>query len=137
LSFVAYSTGPHSTVLMGDTDTTEESEPTITPALQNKDVISVVLGDHHRAALTAGGKLFTWGKFSAGALGLGEANEISGWASSPSIELEVGVPTEVKFDNGKKPKNRFCLAVAAGGWHTGALVIDFEVSVSKGSFCLC
>ena len=123
---------------MGDTDTTEESEPTIIPALQNKDVISVVLGDHHRAALTAHGKLYTWGRFSAGALGLGDANEISSWASSrTSTELSVGVPTEVKFDDGKKPKNRFCLAVAAGGWHTGALVIDFEVSISKGSFCLC
>jgi SCF-associated factor 1 len=38
----------------------------------------------------------------------------------------VDVPTEVRFDDGKKPKNRFCLAVAAGGWHTGALVIDTE-----------
>ena len=121
---------------MGDTDTTEVSEPTITPALQNKDVISVVLGDHHRAALTAHGKLYTWGGFSAGALGLGDANEISGRASSHTSTEFVGVPTEVRFDDGKKPKNRFCLAVAAGGWHTGALVIDFEVSISKGSFRL-
>jgi hypothetical protein len=40
-----------------------ESQPTILPKLQNQGVISVVLGDYHFGALTASGKLFTWGKY--------------------------------------------------------------------------
>ncbi|KIL71040.1 hypothetical protein M378DRAFT_155990 [Amanita muscaria Koide BX008] len=126
LNFVAYSIGSHSIVLMGDTNTTEESEPTIVPTLQNKNVISVVLGDYHSAALTADGKLYTWGQFSRGALGLGDGKALFTRASHWD-DRAVDVPTEVRFDHGrKKPKDRFCLAVAACGWHTGALVIDLE-----------
>lgn len=132
LTFVAYS---NSTVLMGDTDTTEESEPRLIPALQGKNVISIVLGDYHSAALTADGKLYTWGSFSAGALGLGEPEAIFGRSSFASFNIEersVDVPTEVRFDHGiKGRKDRFCLAVAAAGWHTGALVIDLEPDGSK------
>ncbi|KAF8624752.1 hypothetical protein AX15_005650 [Amanita polypyramis BW_CC] len=123
-SFVAYSTGSNSVVLMGDTDTTEESEPRIIPDLQNKSVISVVLGDYHSAALAADGKLYTWGKFSAGALGLGEEPVLSRSSNVFDLEeLTINVPTEVWFG---RRKNRFCIAVAAAGWHTGALVIDLE-----------
>jgi len=107
-------------------------------------VISVVLGDYHRGALTATGKLYTWGQYSRGALGLGdpgkiEAGKPGGFASEehriaacarrrrptpPTVET----PTEVRFDHGrKKPKDRFCFAAAAAGWHMGALVIDLDV----------
>lgn len=41
---------------------------------------------------------------------------------------KVDVPTEVRFDHGRKTKkDRFCFSVTAAGWHTGALVIDLEV----------
>jgi SCF-associated factor 1 len=117
---------------MGGTDTTEESEPQVIPALQDRNVISIVLGDYHSAALTADGKLYTWGSFSAGALGLGEPETIFGRSNFASFNIEersLDVPTEVRFDHGiKGRKDRFCLAVAAAGWHTGALVIDLEVS---------
>lgn len=49
----------------------------------------------------------------------------------------VEVPTEVRFDHGrKKPKDRFCVSAAAGGWHMGALVIDLEVRAFRLSRCL-
>ncbi|KAG6910020.1 hypothetical protein DXG01_013744 [Tephrocybe rancida] len=72
LNFIAYSTGSSSVVLIGNTDTTSESKPKIVPDLQNKSIISVVLGDYHNAALTSNGKVYTWGAYSLGALGLGD-----------------------------------------------------------------
>lgn len=140
--FFAYSTGSSSVVLRGGTGTTPESRPQIIPELQNKDIISVVLGDYHNAALAANGKLYTWGAFSHGALGLGDPLKLPldvpggfkdrdqllrarerGWGNPPDVE----VPTEVRFDHGRKaPKDRFCFSVTAAGWHTGALVIDLE-----------
>ncbi|KAF8892149.1 regulator of chromosome condensation 1/beta-lactamase-inhibitor protein II [Infundibulicybe gibba] len=141
LHFTAYSTGINSVVLMGDTETTAESSPNIIPALQNKSIISVVLGDYHYAALTSKGKLLTWGAYSSGALGLGDparlqpgmpgafrdqrTHQAAGiWDTPPA----VATPTEVRFDHGrKKPREMFCFSAAASGWHTGALVIDLEV----------
>lgn len=145
LHFVAYSTGSSSIVLIGDTETTPASEPKIIPQLQNKSVISVVLGDYHNAALTAHGKLLTWGAYSNGALGLGDPLKLPpGTPGAFSTEREliaaqvggrprvhppaVDIPTEVRFDhNNKKSKERFCFSITAAGWHTGALVIDLQV----------
>ncbi|KAJ3562459.1 hypothetical protein NP233_g9555 [Leucocoprinus birnbaumii] len=119
--FFAFSTGSSSIVLEGGTSTTPESTPKIIPELQHKDIISVEIGDYHRAALAANGKLYTWGNYSKGALGLG--NLQTSW-HDPKPVL---VPTEVKFDHGrKKPKDQFCFSATAAGWHTGALVIDLE-----------
>ena len=119
--------------------------PEILPALQYKSVISVVLGDYHSAALTAEGKLFTWGQFSLGALGLGdpadiEAGNPGGFAEQRHRDgtrmgyrarvPDVMVPTEVRFDHGaKKRKNMFCFAATAAGWHTGALAINLDSEV--------
>ncbi|KAK1219651.1 hypothetical protein PQX77_017602 [Marasmius sp. AFHP31] len=141
--FIAYSTGASSMVLMGDMGTTTESQPQIIPELQNRSVISVVLGDYHSGALTADGKLLTWGAFSKGALGLGDPTRLEvgapgGFATEDqrlrAVERRAGeppaveVPTEVRFDHKrKKPKDRFCISAAASGWHMGALVIDLEV----------
>ncbi|KAF9269161.1 RCC1/BLIP-II [Marasmius fiardii PR-910] len=146
--FIAYSTDDSSIVLMGDMDTASESEPKALPELQNRGVISVVLGDYHTGALTADGKLLTWGAFSHGALGLGdpvrlEVGSPGGYANrNDQISAREGrareppaveVPTEVRFDHKrKKPKERFCVSAAASGWHMGALVIDLEVC---GSLC--
>jgi SCF-associated factor 1 len=128
---------------MGHMNSTVNSEPTIHPALQNKSVISVVLGDYHNGALTSDGKLFTWGNYSRGALGLGDptkipAGEAGGFATEQQravaiqngrgIPPPVTVPTEVRFDHGlAKKRDRFCFAATAAGWHMGALVIDLEV----------
>jgi len=141
---VAYSTGSSSVVLIGDTESKPETEPNVIQELQNKSVISVVIGDYHNAALTANGKLLTWGAYSNGALGLGDPTKLEpgtpgGFADERSKTLtqergrsgelpEVNIPTEVRFDhNSKTPRDRFCFSATAAGWHTGALVIDLEV----------
>jgi SCF-associated factor 1 len=120
---------------MGDTDTTEETNPHIEPALQDKSVISVLVGDWHNAALTSSGKLLTWGGYSAGALGLGDPTTLTpgtpgafaterqrldalerGFGTPPNTD----VPTEVRFDHARKtPKERFCFSACAAGWQTG------------------
>ncbi|KAH8116463.1 RCC1/BLIP-II [Phellopilus nigrolimitatus] len=143
--FVAYTTEANSIVLQGSTDTTAEDAAEIIPALQYKSVISVVLGDYHSAALTVDGKLYTWGGFSLGALGLGAPETLQpgvpgGYRTQAQLDRarqghrisveNVEVPTEVRFNHGKKKlKAPFCFAAAAAGWHTGALVIDLEPTV--------
>ena len=129
-------------VLKGDIETTPETPPTIIPELQNRSVISVVLGDYHFGALTSSGKLLTWGNYCRGALGLGDPVKLpvgspGGFADERSrdrareigsgIPPDVTVPSEVRFDHGLKAEGkveRYCFAAAASGWHTGALVID-------------
>jgi SCF-associated factor 1 len=132
---------------MGKADTDAGTAPIIIPALQNKSVISVVIGDYHYGALTSTGKLYTWGQYSRGALGLGDPSEIEAGRPGGFVSEEhrsaalarrfrptpppVQTPSEVRFDHGtKKPKERFCFAVAAAGWHMGALVIDLDVRVA-------
>ena len=133
-------------MLVGDTNTKADSRPKVIPQLQNKSIISVVIGDYHNAALTANGKLLTWGAYSNGALGLGDPLKLEpgtpgGFSNSRDLQRAqergriaalppVDVPTEVRFDhNSKKKRDRFCFAATASGWHTGALVIDLEVNI--------
>lgn len=135
-TFFAYSTGDSSIVLQGNDLTASTTPPSILPALQNRDVISVILGDYHWGALTADGKLLTWGQFSSGALGLGDPFEKEpGPGGFRDIQtrdalkrirrtdpvLPVEEPTEVNFGPGK-----FVVAATAAGWHTGALVLDLQ-----------
>lgn len=111
---MAYSTGAESIVLIGRNDISSQTPADLLPELQYKSVISVVLGDYHFAALTADGKLYTWGSYSDGALGLGNKGMREGRVTSP---------TQVKFDDGE---GSFCFAVAAAGHHTGALLLDMN-----------
>ncbi|KAJ3878335.1 regulator of chromosome condensation 1/beta-lactamase-inhibitor protein II [Lentinula edodes] len=143
-TFIAYS---ESIVLMGDTETNPDTLPKIIPGLQDKSIISVVLGDYHFAAVTATGKLLTWGQYSDGALGLGDPGSLQagtpgGFANETlrvhALETrrgtppDVEIPTEVRFDSHrKKAKDRFCVSAAASGWHTGALVIDLETNENQ------
>jgi len=138
-SFFAYSS---SMVLKGEIETIPETLPTIIPELQNRSVISVILGDYHFGALTSSGKLLTWGQYCKGALGLGDPGKLPAGSPGGFAEEErrvraealgqgfpqdVAVPSEVRFDHELKAKRRverYCFAAAAGGWHTGALVID-------------
>ena len=111
-------------------------QPKVIPELQHKDVISVEIGDYHSVALTAHGDLLAWGKFSNGALGLGDPSKIPLGAPGGYVEggnrrgpaPDVNIPSKVRFDHGSKtPRNRFCISATAAGWHTGALVINLEV----------
>ncbi|KZT69245.1 RCC1/BLIP-II protein [Daedalea quercina L-15889] len=156
-TFVAYSMGDRSVVIMGKvpdlgpaplnvSHVHSQISPIIHPALQNRNVISVVLGDYHYGALTADGKLLTWGAYSKGALGLGDPTRIplgqpGGFVEENQLRAaatrwgilrlpppDVTAPTEVRFDHGeKRRRERYCFAAAAAGWHMGALVIDLEV----------
>lgn len=183
-NFTAYSTGPESVVLMGNIDqdplqdtplpsTTSEPSappstlrnleflPTLLPTLQSPHnaVIAVTHGDYHSGALTSSGSLLTWGKFSKGALGLGDPVDLPvgaeggfsderqrqavrermvtgmGAGVEPSA---VRVPREVRFDwedkkkSGREGKGRetYCFAATAAGWHMGALVVDLEVNLT-------
>ncbi|KAH9992978.1 RCC1/BLIP-II [Russula compacta] len=143
-TFVAYSTGSSSVILMGDGRTNEDSQPKIIPELQNRSIISIVLGDYHYGALTADGQLLSWGQYSHGALGLGMPTELPlGAAGGYSTESQliqsrrsqwgpidppyVASPSPVHFNHGPNPGGRrFCFAATAAGWHMGALVICLE-----------
>ncbi|KIY53369.1 RCC1/BLIP-II protein [Fistulina hepatica ATCC 64428] len=145
-SFVAYSTGEKSIVLIGRNDFTPDTPAEVVPELQYRSVISVVVGDYHKAALTADGKLFTWGAYSLGALGLGDPGQLPAGApggfQSETVRVNsverghgtppnVRVPTQVWFNHLMKQSSspeKFCISVAAAGWHTGALVINLDVS---------
>jgi len=141
-TFIAYSTGLSSLVLMGKHDATAESVPNIKPELQNRNVISIAVGDWHSVALTADGQVYTWGEFSSGALGLGDPANLEpgapgGYAPATNNgrrrgrPAKVETPTKVRFDYGTQgPRDRFAFAIAAGGWHTGALAMDLNVGHS-------
>ena len=125
-------------VFKGGVKTTPAMLPTIIPGLQNRSVISVVGGAAHFGALTSSGKLLMWGKCSDGALGLGDPSELpvgspggytkeehqaQGYGPLP----DVTVPSEVRFDHWLRSEGRverYCFAVAAGAWHTAALVVE-------------
>jgi len=122
---------------------TQEWNTMVLPELQNRGVISVVLGDYHYGALLEDGKLLTWGQVNGCGLGnpftlpIGvpggfktEHNKLHAKNSRVQIPA-IEVPTEVRFDHGLKQRRQaFVFGVAAAGWHMGALVIDLgEVRV--------
>ena len=108
--------------------------PDIIPELQNRSIISVVVGRDHFGALTSSGKLLTWGKYSKGALGLedpGIGESLKGYTERKQAytQPDVTAPTEVRFDHHERLKGEgrvemYCFAVAAYADHTAALVID-------------
>lgn len=91
--------------------------PDLIPGLEGKNVIQVALGDHHAAALTSLGEVYTWGEGSHGELGLGN--------TSAPRNTKVSVPRRVLFPgDGEKDEDKcFVFAVTAAGCHTGALVL--------------
>ncbi|KIO32011.1 hypothetical protein M407DRAFT_67253 [Tulasnella calospora MUT 4182] len=161
-SFTAYSvstsTSPHaSLVLLGKKDTTAPTHEltfpqTIYLSLLQESIIALQLGDYHQAALASNGKLYTWGKFSDGALGLGDPVDLplgapGGYTRQEDLNVArdgrrwatpegVSDPSAVRFDHlikkddqlggERKPSKKFVVSVAASGWHTGALVIDLD-----------
>ncbi|CAE6403869.1 unnamed protein product [Rhizoctonia solani] len=145
-TFVVYSTVGSSVVLLGDVHDNPRS-PKIIPELQNRGVISVVLGDYHYCALTSSGELFSWGKYSNGALGLGSPRSSLDYTrhtqfyapplmphthhGQPPQDAEV--PTQVHFHHEDNVRDRYVFAVAASGWHCGALVIDLHSTSSTST----
>lgn len=115
-------------VLQGHADTTAESSPIIRPELQNRDIIRVEVGDYHYGALTSSGQLLTWGQYSNGALGHGEANERI--EDSHFGNMAVAVPQEVKFGDPLKDHlgkdDEFVFNVTMAGWASSALTVNFN-----------
>lgn len=126
-----------------DSDAALSFQTTVVPSAQSDPIISVVLGDYHFAGLTSSGRVLSWGKYSSGALGLGDPRQLEvgapgGFRRREEKEMaiegrgnqpdgEVTVPTEVKWDWDPSAKGKkFCFAVTASGWHTGALAIDLD-----------
>ncbi|KAI9018536.1 regulator of chromosome condensation 1/beta-lactamase-inhibitor protein II [Phycomyces nitens] len=73
-------------------------------------ICNVSFGDYHTGALTTDGSLYTWGKYSSGALGHG-----------PNLD-DVHCPKKVRvFDD------KFVFGIGFGGWQSSALVISKEV----------
>lgn len=87
----------------------------------NVKIISLSFGDYHVIALSDDGSVYTWGLESemCGCLGLGNPDSIvsSGIGSfERSRSVRVKKPTKVEI-------NGTCVAVTAGGWQSGAIVI--------------
>ncbi|OBZ73495.1 hypothetical protein A0H81_06153 [Grifola frondosa] len=129
-TFIAYSTGPQSVVLMGrfstDHDTPPASdtfEPAIIPALQRQSVISVVLGDYHYGALTASGKLLN-GAHSPRARS-GSVTPACSTPGSRRVRPRRRARHGARARWGMRKRERYCFA-AGGRVDMGALVIDLE-----------
>ena len=87
-------------------------------------IISLKGGDYHVVALTKKGQIYTWGIESqfSGCLGLGRPQHVVdevhlGTWNGPR-NVKVLKPTKVPLDD-----KYVCLAVAAGGWQSGAIIM--------------
>ncbi|SCV03777.1 LAMI_0H10880g1_1 [Lachancea mirantina] len=97
-------------------------------ALDTDDIegrfVSIATGDYHTIGLTSQGKIYTWGLESelCGCLGLGsgqdivERRQLGRFESSRSIRVTKPAPVEMDC-------NYTCVAVSAGGWQSGALIM--------------
>ncbi|GJN89046.1 hypothetical protein Rhopal_002020-T1 [Rhodotorula paludigena] len=156
-SFAAYSVPPSSDpqgsiVLLGKKPWRPDPVPEVMPELQNIGVIKIAHGDYHNLALTSSGRIYSWGAYSNGALGLGHP-QLSGTplsippvsasqvppqdaASIPPVPIQrpperVDKPTRVRFpgetdgaDAGEERRDKFVYSVTASGWHSGCLAVD-------------
>ncbi|QLL33864.1 hypothetical protein HG536_0F01890 [Torulaspora globosa] len=103
-----------------------DNETLIELKLEDPDdrVISLATGDYHNIALTLKGQIYAWGLESqlCGCLGLGspehvvEHENIGRWDSIRN--MRVAKPTKICLD-----REYVCVAVSAGGWQSGALII--------------
>ncbi|KAI9252571.1 regulator of chromosome condensation 1/beta-lactamase-inhibitor protein II [Helicostylum pulchrum] len=105
LNFAVYTKSGQ--VLLGKVDAEVDTEPTMLPELQNRDVCKVSFGDYHFGALTNQGELLTWGAYSSGALGHG-----------PEDEHDEPEPRLVE-----SMKDMFTFAIGFGGWQSSVLAI--------------
>ncbi|KAI8144748.1 regulator of chromosome condensation 1/beta-lactamase-inhibitor protein II [Fennellomyces sp. T-0311] len=93
--------------LLGHQDEGPEKDPEVLEQLQ-QDVCKVSFGDYHSGALTNQGRLLTWGGYSRGALGHGEAP----WSENKEAPEAI-----------QAFRNMFVFAIGFGGWQSGALAI--------------
>mmetsp|Transcript_59707 Transcript_59707/g.141340 ORF Transcript_59707/g.141340 Transcript_59707/m.141340 type:complete len:438 (-) Transcript_59707:102-1415(-) len=108
----------------GHNDEGNMKDPVFLPEARN--VVQVSVGLFHGAAVTAGGTLFTWGRGEGGRLG----NNVDAWNRSRGGVFALHCPDPHAVDlqgplmeQGVKDLP-YCVAVAAGGLHTLALMSD-------------
>ena len=131
-------------VSSGNTEWGNNLHPDPLVELQGKDVIQVALGDYHNLALSARGEVYAWGQGDEGQLGLGQEGvrgptvnvpkrvsfllrptSADGYDEAEDRELRrqvEGRDDEAEGDEGKD-EEPFVFAIAAAGWHSGALVL--------------
>ncbi|CCF55802.1 hypothetical protein KAFR_0A03670 [Kazachstania africana CBS 2517] len=87
-------------------------------------IISLSGGDYHTLALTKKGQLYVWGVESqySGCFGIGRpehiVNELHVGSWNGSRNVKVSKPLKITLD-----QDYSCVAIAAGGWQCGALII--------------
>eukprot|EP00743_Colponemidia_sp_Colp-15_P009532 GILK01010428.1.p1 GENE.GILK01010428.1~~GILK01010428.1.p1 ORF type:complete len:501 (-),score=40.01 GILK01010428.1:120-1583(-) len=94
---------------LGHGDESDSPIPMKVNALVHKNIVQIMAGGHHSAALTESGEVFTWGFDDDGRLGHG----------SPGRQL---LPKRVDSLAGKK-----MVQIACGCWHSVALSHEGEV----------
>lgn len=90
----------------------------------NENVVSLSGGDYHLMALTDRGNIYSWGHESqiSGCLGLGSPQQIideqriGRWNGNRNIDVKKATRIDL-------PEGMTCLAISAGGWQSGALIL--------------
>lgn len=90
----------------------------------DEHIISVASGDYHTLALTQKGTIYTWGieSQSCGCLGLGR----SILDSTDGRQSWLGAMRNIAINRPRKvnlSEDYTCVAVTAGGWQSGAIII--------------
>lgn len=118
--------------------------PTLTDSM---NLPRIAFGDYHTLALTSSGQIYSWGAFSAGALGLGHPSLLNTPLSAvPQVTAvrgfnarqlppSVARPTLIQFpgDDNVDPaesqlrtQGKFVFHVTASGWSSGALAVELS-----------
>ncbi|KAI7903732.1 regulator of chromosome condensation 1/beta-lactamase-inhibitor protein II [Cokeromyces recurvatus] len=97
-------------VMLGNIHATKETIPNQLKELENQQVCKVSFGDYHYGAITNQGKLFTWGKYSSGALGHGGISK----EDHPKPQLVESL------------SDKFVFAIGFGGWQSSVLAINLN-----------
>lgn len=99
----------------------DEGIPRVVQALQSRVIVAIAAGEHHSAAVTADGLLYTWGRGSEGQLGHGLHSERAIAAGGDSF-ASVPVPRFVASLDGAR-----VVAVACGARFTVLVVASGAV----------
>jgi len=109
-----------------------QNKPTVIPSLQKRGIVAIAFGDYHSLALTAQGKVLSWGTESqmCGCLGHGLVEIARRGGIKLTAHGQLDEPTEVSFDpfetnNPQKLEDNqyFIFNISAAGWHSGALAL--------------
>jgi len=123
------------TVLVGSIESLQDTAPQIPLGLQNRGVIALSWGDWHGLALCEDGSILSWGRELSrnGCLGLGYKSLDHARGMGLIVvnnEISCREPRKIEGFGGEDADN-FAFGVAAGGWHSAALVANFKVQEQR------